>query len=509
MNLVSRFSCLLFCYVPTVLAYSRLQLNGLSIGIGPFSRMLTNEETGVLAQTVQMLLETYLSRNSPDKISTPDNWAAMTSLTLTRVLENSLSDEGVVKVTVGGMAYFFVSGDEIIPTKEEFLDWTREEVLIPDILLETIKATSIGGELLFQNATRASLWQDFFTNEPTVAPTIATAFPTVAPKIATASPSIATSNPTVQEGNTAAPSQQINTAAPSQQISSEPQESAISSSTQIGTWVGIVLGAAIGVLLMILLAFCCYKRKKKRESNNQQGGKSNATDSPNSKTVCSDDESSFRVHKPLNFSETNQSPQKSRRLFGFNSSDKNKMEEPMSDDGSSFGSFDEEDGFDKNTRTIQPHIVVPKQTEELHQQHTVIKIQKDMLESSASTKAKTAHQPKSLLGLPPFQNSQNTCVLEPTDMSAASLAVAGLSMEPKRMSHTSSWLKESKEGESEEESFGGWDPDDASSSAASDADTSFASKIPNPAEQSLLQHSVRNESYKLQRLRTPEYKQNR
>jgi hypothetical protein len=51
-----------------------------------------------------------------------------------------------------------------------------------------------------------------------------------------------------------------------------------------------------------------------------------------------------------------------------------------------------------------------------------------------------------------------------------------------------------------------WDPDDASMSGTSVASTDIGTEfsfITNKDEQSLLQHSLRNESYKMQRLRTP------
>ena len=70
-------------------------------------------------------------------------------------------------------------------------------------------------------------------------------------------------------------------------------------------------------------------------------------------------------------------------------------------------------------------------------------------------------------------------------------------------------LKEESGSVDEYSNFGvgEWDPDDCSSQA-SFADNNngemFVAKSTNPAEQSLLNHSLRNESYKMQRLRTPD-----
>jgi hypothetical protein len=122
-----------------------------------------------------------------------------------------------------------------------------------------------------------------------------------------------------------------------------------------------------------------------------------------------------------------------------------------------------------------------------------------------------------------MSTAENHCVLEPTDVSAATLAEVGLSRQTSIRSDSSRqsylvpkviqnlWSRDQKAEEVSSveggSNFSGWDPDDTSSIASEDI--FFSSNIPNPAEQSLLQHSLRNESYKMQRLRTPDQKKNK
>jgi hypothetical protein len=478
--------------------------------------MLTNTETYVVRNTVEMLLRKHLLQRSPDKISTPDNWPPITSVTLTRIMENSLSNDGVVRVTMAGLLYFFVSGDQVTPTLEEFFNFVQEKIFTRDILLESLKTTSLDGLFLFENATHAGMSEDLFATDaptdlsslaPSLAPVASTLAPSLAPVASTLAPSLA---PVASTINTAAPTFLRSTPSPT------PQNATATISNKddgmkIGTWVGVILAGAISFLLMTLGCYFCNNRRKKNRNLDNQTTEKQIIGSPNSKTVCSDDDtSSVQVHKTMalppennNNSKVFSSPPR-RRIFGFG---RNEMEE-LSSDGSSFGSF-EDDEFHTLTKTIEPHIVVPKQRDDEQSHRLVIKIQKDMLESSASTKAKKAQEPKSMLGLPPaYRQAENNCVLKPTDVSAATLAVAGLSMEPKKVTpRNKSWWDQSKIEDSDDgdSNFEGWDPDDAASSGAA-SDTEFSSSIPNPSEQSLLQHSLRNESYKMQRLRTPDFK---
>ena len=61
-------------FIPRVRAVSRLRLSALQVGLAPASRGLTNDESYLLRDTVQYILEDLLLRNSPNRktqISSP------------------------------------------------------------------------------------------------------------------------------------------------------------------------------------------------------------------------------------------------------------------------------------------------------------------------------------------------------------------------------------------------------------------------------------------------------
>jgi hypothetical protein len=496
-NLLSFWSCLIFFGLPNAFAVSRLKLNSLRFGLYPNSRMLTNVETYVFRDTVALILQSSLMQNSLQR-SAPNEWPGITYVGLERILENSLSPEGVAKVAMDGLVYFFVPRDDTyIPDNEEFTNWVRQEILTADVLLESLKTTKVDNVFVFQNLTHVAIWEDFYethsiapTGLPSVAPSIA---PTVVP---TAAPTVTPTVPPTQGSNPTTP---LSTSATSGGITED-----------MSTLLGAVAAGAICLLLILLLWGC---RKRSRNGKHPLGDAEKPIESsPNNKTVCSDDEeSSIQVRKTLDHPTGT-----ARTLFG-------DFDNDLELDQMSSESFDEEsfeeDGFG-SVEKIQPSIIVPKRQESFQQR--VYNIQKDMLESSANSKANTARQPKSLLGLPPMATAENNCVLKPTDVSAATLAEVGLSRQVSIRSDSSrhSYLvpkavqnllsrdhKEEEVSSAGGSNFSGWDPDDTSSIASEDI--FFSSSVPNPAEQSLLQHSLRNESYKMQRLRTPEQKKNK
>jgi hypothetical protein len=490
-TLLSSWSGLIFFGLPNAFAVSRLKLNDIRVGLYPNSRMLTNVETYVLRDTVAMILQSSLLQNSPQK-STPNEWPGITYVGLERILENSLSPEGVVKVAMDGLVYFFVPRDDTyIPENEEFTNWVGQEILTSDILLESLKTASVDNVFVFQNLTHVAMWADFYethSSAPTGLPTVA---PTVAPTVTPSVPPTQGSNPTTQ-------------------LSTDATSGG--NTEDMSTLIGAVAAGAGAIGLLLILLLCCWYRKRNRTGRYPPGDAEKPIESsPNSKTVCSDDEeSSIQASKTLD-------PPTARTLFSYSDNDL-EMDE-MSSESFEEESFDD-DGFG-SVEKIQPCIIVPKRQESFQQR--VYNIQKDMLESSAITKAKTARQPKSILGLPPMATAENNCVLVPTDVSAATLAEVGLSRQASIRSDSSRqsylvpkvvqnlWSRDQKAEEVSSveggSNFSGWDPDDTSSIASED--NLFSSNVLNPSEQSLLQHSLRNESYKMQRLRTPDQKKNK
>jgi len=486
-RLLLRVLCLLLI-ISQVRAVSRLRLSAVRIGLSPASRGLATGESYLLRDTVQYILEDLLLRNSPNK-QTPSSWPDITSIGLERILENSVSSDGILKLSVDGLVYFSFSGDKSVPTNDDFSKYLQEEILTPGVLLEAITTTSTNGDFPFQNFTRVGLWEDFFeipTSAPTTSPTLPnTMQPTTAP--------------TLRAGST--PTAQINTFAGDE---SDDRESTI-----------IGVAVAGGITLFLTLIVClCHKRNKPLQKVSEGSttpqpyvkGNPMSTD----KTLRSDEESNVQESKEGDL----QSQQNSLGI-----ADVTLDIDDMSDESFGDETFDDDTGFPDAER-IQPDIVAPKRQDSF--QHRVYSIQKDMMESSAISKAATAKQPKSLLGLPPSPAVDGHCVLEPTDVSAASLAEAGTFFrQSSRLSDIerpsllvpkpiqNMWGKDRKIAELSsvdgDSVYSGWDPDDASTIESED-NIFLTSTIPNPAEQSLLHHSVRFESYKMQRLRTPESK---
>ncbi|KAL3944455.1 MAG: hypothetical protein SGBAC_001483 [Bacillariaceae sp.] len=457
--------------LPHVRAVSRLRLNALRVGLAPASRGLTNEESYVLRDTVQYILEDLLLRNSPNR-QTPSDWPDITSIGLERILENSVSSDGVVTLSVDGLIYFSFSGNAA-PTDDEFSTYLEEELLTPSLLLESITSTSIDGNFLFQNFTRVALWEDFFdvpSSTPTTLPTLS---PTTLSPTTLRPTTVPTVDPTVDPtvATTVAP-----TVAPTLRRTSKP--AALSNDSEENETNNdeqeIIIGAAIagGIALFLILVVClCQKHNKPLQKVSEESispmepTKDNyiATD----KTIRSDEESNIQKNKKVDI-RSGQSR--------FNTAVDTTMDmDDMSDESFGDDTFDDDLGF-KGAAKIQPDIVAPKRQDSFG--HRIYNIQKDMMESSAVSKATTAKQPKSLLGLPPTPATDDRCILEPTDVSAASLAEAGnFSRQSSRLSDSgrrslvpkpveNMWGQErntseraSVDGDSE---YSGWDPDDAS-----------------------------------------------
>lgn len=467
---------------------SRLRLSSLRVGLAPASRGLTTDESYLLRDTVQYILEDLLLRNSPHR-NTPSDWPDITSIGLERILENSVSDDGVIRLSVDGLVYFSFS-DNAVPTSEEFSTYLEEDLLTPSVLLNAITSTSIDGVSPFQNFTRISLWENFYeppSNSPTTLPTNS-------------------------------PTRLL------QQLSMAPTANLRKISKSTGNKIHdddeIIIGAAIagGIALFLTLVACLFHRYTQPP---QKSSKGHDTITPPVKEPSKDPKLS--TDKTVSDEESNVQKSNDRDvpcaqhgMFGKIVDTTLDMEDDMSDESFGDATFDDDLGF--ASKTIQPDIVTPNHRQDSFG-HRAVFIQKDMMESCVVSKATTAKQPKSLLGLPPARPvPDDHCLLEPTDLSAAGLAEAGRqtsrlsdsgrrSLVPKPIENM--WGQERKttvrsvDGDEESE-YSGWDPDDASSIESQDA--FLTSNIPNPAEQSLLHHSVRFESYKMQRLRTPENK---
>jgi len=483
-------SSFLIIIIPHVRAVSRLRLNALRVGLAPASRGLTNNESYLLRDTVQYILEDLLLRNSPNR-RTPSDWPDIASIGLERILENSVSSDGIIRLRVDGLVYFSFSANAA-PTNEEFSTYLEEELLTPSVLLEAITSTSIDGVSPFQNFTRVALWEDFYdvpSGAPTTLPTLSlsTLQPTVAPTT-----SRKVSNPT-----------------------GHLNDYAFDGNNKLNNDDDIITGVAIagGILLFLTLVVCICNRRTKPLDIVSEGQNSTALE-PSEAIKISTDKTASDEESNLQKSKEGDA-RSGQNMFGTVVDTTQDMDD-MSDESFGDATFDDDLGF-TGAAKIQPDIVMPKRQDSFG--HRVYSIQKDMLESSAVSKATTAKQPKSLMGLPPKPAQDDHCILEPTDLSAASLADAGFYRQPSRLSDSgrrslvpkpieNMWGQERKtkdllnfDGESE---YSGWDPDDASTIESEDI--FLTSNIPNPAEQSLLHHSVRFESYKMQRLRTPENK---
>ena len=505
---------------------SKLRVDEMEFGLSPRSNPLSYEEEKLFRDILSSFLTRYLSFTSPERI-VPDEWLDISYLGLSRARDNTLEGENVLKYSVSGILFFYSipDGGTEQPTEEDFLDWIRKEVVKPDLILEDLKNASVNGTKLFQDLERVTVWQDFY--QPS------TALPTLAPTVPSAT-IVPTTNP-----NT------IATVTSVRQIDDF-----------VGTTVGIIFGGLCGLLLLIILGLFIRRRRNKQnvddittpQKSNRPEGQS---ESPNCKTVCSEDDedSCVQLHEPLGIDhQIVPENRHRRRLYPwenyFNNNSRYAMEEMSC--GSSI--FDEEESFgngdsDKQMVRIQPHIVVVREKSFLSEpERKVACLKKDMLESSALTMATTSNNPKSILGLPPSVKNDDDCVLEPTDVSAAKLsAMSSNSNQTSRLSTQTTggssgsnsahstylvpkianglWrnsssaatatLKEESGSVDEYSNFGigEWDPDDCSSQA-SVADNNngemFVTKSTNPAEQSLLNHSLRSESYKMQRLRTPD-----
>jgi hypothetical protein len=152
-----------------------------------------------------------------------------------------------------------------------------------------------------------------------------------------------------------------------------------------------------------------------------------------------------------------------------------------------------------DTVSIQPHIIAVEPVESFEHARTHI-LKKDMLDMS--------------MGKVPYWQGTNDkthpCALEPTDVSAATLAIKTRSStrHSSLVPKVSWWAQQPRDdvesgGNTTDFEGGDWDPDDHSI-ATDDQSAVFSAIVENKDEQSLLQHSLRNESYKMQRLRTPD-----
>ena len=460
------------------------------------------------------------------------------------------------------------NGGRQLPTQQEFLDWIHYEILKPEVLLETLRtAASIdnNGLYMFQHLERVSIWDDFYkvpTHMPSLAPTAtATANPSIAPP-SSVGPAISPTTATIDSSSN---NRFIGTLVgvmlagvcglllliilglfcrrrrklkQNKGIGNEHNRSTTNTTTTI------------------------TPQKKTRPGGEESPNcKTVCLEDDEESSIQVHEPLDFHNQQQLQ-------QEQRRRFFppwennnnindqsNQSSSTNNYAMEEMSCGSSLFGDEDSSFGngdFDKQMVRIQPHIVVVREKSFLNEpQRKVACLKKDMLESSVLTKATTSNNPKSILGLPPssLRNGENTSVLEPTDVSAANLQAISFNhnqnynhqphhrlssqntggsggsnnsssptyLVPKAVNTFSSktaksLLNEECSSVDEDSNFGGgWDPDDCSSSLASfsdhnnsDSDELFVTKSTNPAEQSLLKHSLRNESYKMQRLRTPD-----
>jgi hypothetical protein len=445
---------LLLLIVITQAQTQRRKLDAFTITLHPMEEALTTDQASTVRNSVENVLQEFFQSG----YSWPQG-TAVTYVGLARVLENTLADESSVQVTMDGLIYFT---DKSSPPDEAFLLRVLAKALTPNTLLETLLPS-------FPQLETAALDLHFLSPPPTGTPT---------------------RDPTEQEEDD--PTTTING------IIKEPTPTESTKSGQIGIIVGGILAGLAFVLFGLLLFSMQMKRSKVTSTDHYEDAwktetVQRRTMAPSPPKTDVTDRSDEDIERPEATSYLNLQVGKMQM---------------MDDDLSSCLDFNVDDlvcDFDEAAIQIQPHIIAVKSVESFEhrrQQQHVLK--KDMLDSMNTS-------------LKPHW-SQNTndktypCALEPTDVSAATLAIkTRQSSTPSLIPKVAWWTTTKRPIDVQSDdtgTFGGdWDPDDQSSMASGTSDVFLKATVENKDEQSLLHHSLRNESYKMQRLRTPQIQQ--
>jgi hypothetical protein len=467
----------------------RTMLEAFTITLTPFENVLSNQETTKVRNTVETLLSNFL---------TVYPWPTGTSVTfvgLARVLENTVNNDAV-QVTMDGLVYFSITGNSnanmaTAPPDSAAMNLLLQRALTPEALLEALLGD-------FSDLTAAEL--DVHNMVMPLA--LPSAAPSLAPSTLPPQVDVDVVVAGIVEATTPMQETQSNT----------------------GGLVGMVLGGIVALLCGIVLLSLLLKRRSKvmTEWNTEDVHvlpvrEKRQLPSP-TKTVATsrteeDNDYSYGSNDNV---ERNVIPTSCLgNLFTTRFQTTTQM---MNEDELSELDFNMDDlvsDFD-DTVSIQPHIIAVEPVESFEHARSKHVLKKDMLDMSMMGSAVPYW-----LGT---SDKTHPCALEPTDVSAATLAIKTKSKSTTNTRRSSlvpkvSWWSNAQQSQQPRDgfessndadtSFGGgcdWDPDDHSIATMEDRSNNnvFLATVENKDEQSLLQHSLRNESYKMQRLRTPD-----
>jgi hypothetical protein len=472
---------LLLLIVVTQAQTQRRKLDAFTITLHPMEEALTMEEASDVRNSVETVLQEFFRST----YSWPQG-TAVTYVGLARVLENTLAEESAVQVTMDGLVYFT---DQSSPPTSAVLLQLLATALPPNTLLATLLPS-------FPQLESAALASP---PPPTTTTTLEPSTP--APTTTTEQEEEDDDDPT---------------------INSLAKEQSTESSTK--SPIGIIAGGTVAGLAFVLfglLLFSIHIKRSKVMTSTTDDRDDNVW-----KTETIQKKTGHTTPSPTKTDVTDRSdedierPEATSSLGNLFVGTKNNMQ-MMDDDLSSCLDFNVddlvEDFDDHGTTTTQnnnaPHDIIAVESvesfEHRRQQQHVLK--KDMLDS-INTSLK---QPN--WGQNPNDKTYQ-CALEPTDVSAATLAIkprqssttTASSLVPKLAWFTSNTKRtiDVNQSDGDTGTFGGdWDPDDQSSMASGTSDVFLKATVENKDEQSLLHHSLRNESYKMQRLRTPQIQQ--
>ena len=422
-------------------ATKRTKLDAFTITLRPFQDVLSAEQVTAVRDNVETVLSGYLFDY---------DWTPGTSVTyvgLARVLENTLSDDAV-QIKMDGLVYF---GDNStsIPSSAD-MNPLILEALSPEALGEALNPVLVG-------LITAVLDVDMPSEAPTMAPS---------------------SEP--QEDSAAS----ILQSAPKQ-----------SKSPSTGSLVGMVLSGTAIVIVVIVLLTLHLRRSKvmtaEWETEHVQQKQAPSPTKTEATTTHDDNDEDLESNGVIPTSRLG-------NLFTTGRLQTQMMEDDLSE--LDFNVDDLVSDFD-DTVSIRPHIIAVEPVESFEHARTHV-LKKDMLDTSTGI-VKYGHG---------ANDKTHPCALEPTDVSAATLAVKTQSSNSRSNStlipKVSWWAQQPRDeiesiDDTTDFAGGDWDPDDHSLSTDAQS-IGFTATVENKDEQSLLHHSLRNESYKLQRLRTPE-----
>jgi hypothetical protein len=535
----------------------RRKLDAFTITLRPLTEALTLEEATTVRNAVETVLSTFLQYNNNNNNNSNSrsgySWPQGTSVTyvgLARVLENTLAEESAVQVTMDGLVYFSDTSSDL-PDGLAMLQIVQK-ALTPASLMEALQP-------FFPTLTSAALdLRSFEVLDPTTKPTLA-------PQEEEDEED--TYDDTNTDTDTDVNQEDLIVGIAKGTPSSTSTTDSGNTGIIVGTAVAGLAFVLLSVILLSLHARrskvthttteyqdACWRRTNNDddEKEDQKGVRPSPTktDSTSHSSQTTPSRRMIDVERPQQHpgaSGLSRIFTKPSNTTNTNTASRQTTHQMMDDDdedtdadaSSSSLDFNVDDlisEFDMDSIvTIQPHIIAVEPVESFQQQRQPYYLKKDMLQSDAYY-ASSSPSTRNILSPYGYTNADTyNCALAPTDVSAATLALKPRQNRfvspPSLLVPKLAWwghprkkpddVQSSDAGDST--TFGGdWDPDDQSvggcttssdsnpttihhpSSMYSQTHPGFhAATVENKDEQTLLQHSLRNESYKMQRLRTP------